>query len=46
MINRYETKLLQEAFEFVQKQDLKVRTKILQNIRRVERGSDTKFFKN
>lgn len=45
MIKRFETRLLEEAFEFVQKQDLKVRKKILQNIRRSEQHSDTKFFK-
>jgi hypothetical protein len=37
--------LLEEAFEFVQKQDLKSRMKILHNIRRVEQHSDQKFFK-
>lgn len=45
MIKRFETKLLEEAFEFVQKQDLKVRNKIFQNIRRAEQNSDPKFFK-
>lgn len=45
MIKRFETRLLEEAFEFVQKQDLKVRKKIFQNIRRVEQHSDPKFFK-
>ncbi|MGY6562992.1 MAG: type II toxin-antitoxin system RelE/ParE family toxin [Luteibaculaceae bacterium] len=45
MIKRFETRLLEEAFEFVQKQDLKVRMKILQNIRRAEQHSDPKFFK-
>lgn len=45
MLKRFETKLLEEAFEFVQKQDLKVRNKIFQNIRRAEQNSDPKFFK-
>lgn len=36
---------MEEAFEFVQKQDLKVRKKIFQNIRRAEQHSDSKFFK-
>ena len=41
MIKRFETRLLEEAFEFVQKQDLKVRKKI----RRAEQYADPKFFK-
>ena len=45
MLKRFETRLLEEAFEFVQKQDLKVRKKIFQNIRRAEQHSDPKFFK-
>lgn len=45
MLKRFETRLLEEAFKFVQKQDLKVRKKILQNIRRAEQHSDPKFFK-
>ena len=45
MIKRFETRLLEEAFEFVRKQDLKVRKKIFQNIRRAEQHSDPKFFK-
>ncbi len=45
MIKRFETVLLEEAFEFIQKQDLKARKKILQNIRRSEQNSDPKFFK-
>jgi hypothetical protein len=45
MIKRFETRLLEEAFEFVQRQDLKVRNKIFQNIRRAEQHSDPKFFK-
>lgn len=36
---------MKEAFEFVQDQDLKVRSKIFQNIRRAEINSDPKFFK-
>ena len=42
---RFDTRLLEEAFEFVQNQDLKVRKKIFQNIRRAEQHSDPKFFK-
>ncbi|MBU2951830.1 type II toxin-antitoxin system RelE/ParE family toxin [Tamlana agarivorans] len=45
MIKRFETKLLEEAFEFVEKQNLKARKKIFQNIRRAEQHSDPKFFK-
>ena len=45
MIKRFETKLLEEAFEFVKKQNLKARKKIFQNIRRAEQQSDPKFFK-
>jgi len=45
MIKRYETRLLDEAFEFIEKQDLRVRKKIFQNIRRVEQYTDPKFFK-
>lgn len=42
---RFETKLLEDAFDFVQDQDLKIRKKIFQNIRRAEQHPDTKFFK-
>lgn len=45
MIKLFETKLLEEAFEFVEKQNIKVRMKIFQNIRRAEQQSDPKFFK-
>lgn len=45
MIKRFETRLLEEAFDFIQKQDIKTRNKILQNIRRAEQHSDPKFFK-
>jgi len=45
MIKRFETRLLDEAFEFIEKQDLRVRKKIFQNIRRVEQYTDPKFFK-
>ena len=44
MIKRFETKLLEEAFEFIKKQNLKTRNKIFQNIRRAEQQSDPKFF--
>ncbi|HET56117.1 MAG TPA: type II toxin-antitoxin system RelE/ParE family toxin [Ignavibacteria bacterium] len=45
MIKQFETILLEEAFEFVKKQNLKARKKIFQNIRRAEQQSDPKFFK-
>jgi len=45
MLKRFETKLLEEAFEFIKKQNFKTRKKILQNIRRAEQQSDLKFFK-
>lgn len=45
MIKRFETKLLEEAFGFIEKQNLKARKKIFQNIRRAEQQSDPKFFK-
>ncbi|MEX2567043.1 MAG: type II toxin-antitoxin system RelE/ParE family toxin [Cyclobacteriaceae bacterium] len=45
MKKRFETRLLEEVFEYVQKQELKVRKKILQNIRRAEQNTDPKFFK-
>lgn len=45
MLKRFETKLLDEAFEFIQKQNLKARKKILHNIRRAEHQSDPKFLK-
>ena len=45
MAKRFETILLEESFEFVQKQNLKVRKKIFQNIRRAEQDNDPKFFK-
>ena len=44
-MKRFETKLLEEAFDFIENQELKARMKILQNIRRAEQHSDTKFFK-
>lgn len=45
MTRKFETKLLDEAFEFIQKQDIKVRKKIFQNFRRAEQHTDPKFFK-
>ncbi|UZO81687.1 type II toxin-antitoxin system RelE/ParE family toxin [Aquimarina sp. ERC-38] len=45
MIKRFETILLEEAFEFIKKQDIKAKKKIFQNIRRAERHNDPKFFK-
>lgn len=46
MVKRFETKLLEEAFEFLEKQNLKTRKKIFQNIRRAEQQTDPKFLKN
>lgn len=45
MIKRFETILLEEAFDFIKNQNLKARKKILQNIRRAEEQPDSKFFK-
>ena len=45
MLKRFKTILLEEAFEFIEKQDQKSRNKILQNIRRAEQHPDIKFFK-
>jgi len=46
MIKRFEAILLEGAFEFIEKEDLKARKKIFQNIRRAEQQTDPKFFKN
>lgn len=46
MIKRFEIKLPVEAFEFIEKQNLKARKKIFQNIRKAEQQSDPKLFKN
>ena len=45
MTKRFETILLEEAFEFVKKQNIKARKKIFQSIRRAEQHNDPKFFK-
>jgi len=45
MTKKFETRLLEEAFEFIEKQKLKVRKKIFQNIRRAEYHTDPNFFK-
>ena len=45
MIKRFKTIVLEEAFEFIEKQNLKARKKIFQNIRRAEQQSDPKLFK-
>lgn len=45
MIKRFETILLEEAFDFIKNQNLKARKKILQNKRRAEEQLDSKFFK-
>ncbi len=44
-MKKFESVLLEEAFEFVQKQQVKVRAKILQNIRRSEIAIDPRLFK-
>lgn len=45
MIKKFETILLEEAFDFIKEQDEKTRKKILQNIRRAECYADAKLFK-
>ncbi len=45
MIQRFEVNLLEEAFEFLKKQDLKSRKKIFQNINRAKFQTDPKLFK-
>ena len=45
MTKLFEARLLEEAFDFVQKQDQKTRNKIFQNIRRAEQNLDSRFFK-
>lgn len=45
MIQRFEVKLLEEAFEFLKKQDLKARKKIFQNMNRAKYHTDPKLFK-
>ncbi len=45
MIKRFETVLLEEAMEFLRKQNLKTKNKILQNIERASQKTDPKLFK-
>jgi len=45
MIQRFEVNLLTEAFEFLEKQDLKSRKKIFQNMNRAQYHTDLKLFK-
>jgi len=45
MIERFEVELLDEAFEFLEKLDLKSRKKIFQNIERAKSQKDPKLFK-
>ena len=45
MTKKFETILLEEAFEFIEKQNIKAKKKILQNIRRAEQLNDPKLFK-
>ncbi len=45
MNQRFEVELLEEAFEFIKKEDLKVRKKIFQNINRTKQIIDAELFK-
>ena len=45
MIQRFEVKLLEKAFEFLEKQDIKSRKKIFQNMNRAQYHTDPKLFK-
>ena len=45
MTKRFEVTLLEEAFKFLVKQDLKSRKKILQNMNRAQYHTDPKLFK-
>lgn len=45
MIKRFDTFLLEEAMEFLRKQDVKPKNKILQNIERASHKTDPKLFK-
>lgn len=45
MIKRFEVELLDEAFEFLKKLDLKARKKVLQNLNRAKFHTDPSLFK-
>ena len=45
MIQRFEVELLEEAFKFLEKLDLKSKKKILQNMNRAQYYTDPKLFK-
>jgi hypothetical protein len=45
MENKFEIKLLDEAFEFIKIQDVKVQDKIFYNIRKAQVLNDPKLFK-
>ena|SRR5690554_2369747 len=45
MIKRFDTVLLEEAMEFLRKQNVKPKNKILQNIERASQKTDPKLFK-
>ena len=45
MIQRFKVELLEEAFEFLKKLDLKHRKKIFQNLNRAQYHTDPKLFK-
>ena len=46
MIQRFEVELLEEAFKFLEKVDLKPRRKIFQNMNRSQYYTDPKLFRN
>ena len=45
MIKKFEVELLEEAFNFIQRLDIKHRGKILQNMERAKQKLDPKLFK-
>ena len=45
MIERFEVVLLEEAYDFVAKLDIKARKKILHNLNRARFHTDSKLFK-
>lgn len=45
MIKRFDVELLEEAFKFLAKVELKHRKKILQNLNRAQYHTDPKLFK-
>lgn len=45
MLKRFEVELLDEAFEFLEKLDLKVKKKVLQNLNKAKIHTDHSLFK-